>query len=422
MNLALILIAFARRFVKQWYFVLRDMRRHYVASYIDESLKARLEGRSLPAPHYLSLADEQFHLLMPRADEQTAMHLRALYRAWGLAGRRQRELSHKYGYRRGAAAIALARMGFREFSPKIARLLRSRNSGVHLAALRALERLGSPEATPWLIAFLPVMKGYASLLATAALASSCRSRPQLLLSYVNHPDPQARYLVTCALAEIATPAIVLSLKQYAKDSNPKVRAKIAQGLGVAGDSRAVPVLREMARDATSLVRALAVEALGKLGDYGAREVLTAALKDPDWRVRRSAATAMYRLWPDPLWTLTTLRRTGDRYAMEAMVGELERQGVVWESILNLNASLLEIRDRSRIFIRELLQIGTTSAVFYAIELHPSEEIRDILLRLLDRGLPPELRSHLIPLLESPHLNPVTRHALERIAHSSGQTL
>ena len=404
------------------YFALKDRRRLFVKSYIEESLKARLEGRSLPAPHYLSLADEQFHLLMPRADEQTAMHLRALYRAWGLAGHRQRELSQRYGYRRGEAAIALARMGFREFTPQIARLLRSRNSGIRLAALRALEWLGSPEAIPWLIAFLPVMKGHASLLATAALASSSRSSPQLLLSYMNHPDPQARYLVTCALAEVATPAIVLSLKQYARDSNPKMRAKIALGLGVAGGSRAVPVLREMARDATSFVRALAVEALGVVGDYGAREVLTAALKDPDWRVRRSAATAIYRLWPDPLWSLTTLRRTGDRYAMEAMVGELERQGVVWESILNLNSSVEEIRERSRIFIRELLQIGTTSSVFYAIEMHPSGEMRDILLQLLDRGLPPEARSHLIPLLESPHLDPTSRRTLERIAHSSGQTL
>ena len=105
-----------------------------------------------------------------------------------------------------------------------------------------------------------------------------------------------------------------------------------------------------------------------------------------------------------------------------MVGELERQGVVWESILNLNSSVLEIRERSRIIIRELLQIGTTSAVFYAIEFHPSEEIRDILLQLLDRGLAPEARSHLIPLLESPHLGPDTRRTLERIAHSSGQTL
>ena len=299
--MALILIAFARRFVKQWYFALRDRRLLYVASYIDESVKARLEGRSLPVPHYLSLADEQIRLLMPRADEQTAMNLRALYRAWGLAGRRQRELSHRYGYRRGEAAIALARMGFREFTPQIARLLRSRNSRIRLAALRALEQLGSPEATPWLIAFLPVMKGYASLLATAALVSSCRSRPQLLLPYMNHPDPQVRYLVTCALAEVATPAIVLTLKQYARDSNPKFRAKIAQGLGVAGGSKAVPVLRRMARDATSFVRVLAVEALGKLGDHGAREILTAASKDPDWRVRRV---------PPPLYIDFGLTRSG----------------------------------------------------------------------------------------------------------------
>ena len=422
LNLALIFIAFIRRLLKQLYFALKDRRRLFVKSYIEEALKEQTRGVRLSAPSFLSLAEEDFVQRVFKAQEPSAERLRGLYRQWGLAARRQKELQRRFGYRPGEAAIALARMGIAESAPEIARLLKKRNPQVRLAALRALEMLGVPEVADALLAVLPDVKDTARLLAAAALSSCCGKRPELLLPYLTHEDDQIRAIVAGAIAEVATPAVVPRIQQHAGDPNPEVRARITEALGTAADLQALSLLKELAEDQVWSVRIEAVTALGHLGDDDVLETLSAAVHDSDWRVRRAAAAALSNLAPEPLGTLTALRRTGDRYATEAMVAELERQGVTWDAINGLISPQPGFRSRSQLLVQELLYARAYGAVFYAIEMHPSDELRRTLIEMLDLYFSREDQPNLARLLESRFLEPDTRRSLEKLAPSPKEKL
>ena len=415
LNVALILTAFTRRFLKYWYFQLRDRRRLVVAAHVDNALREIERGNETPAPRFLWLAEDDLLRRIPVADEKKKEQLRDLYRAWGLAALRGEELQRRRGHRPGEAAIAVARMGIREAALPITQLLRGYTHQVRLAALRALEVLGAQKATPPLMDVLPEVKDTARILAAAALASSCRSRPELLLPHLTHEDDPIRAIVAGAMAEVATPAVVPGIQPYVRDPYPEVRARIAEAFGTAADPKALPLLKELAKDSVWSVRIEAVAAMGRLGDYDAFETLSAAVHDSDWRVRRGAAAALSNLAPEPLGTLTALRRSGDRYATEAMVAELERPGIIWEAINNLNSPSPDLRASSQLLVQELLQARAYGAIFYALEMHPSDEIRHTLLEMFDLFFHREDREQLTPLLESRFLEPDTRRALENIA-------
>ena len=282
--------------------------------------------------------------------------------------------------------------------------------------------LGVPEVADALLAILPDVKDTARLLAAAALSSCCGNHPELLLPYLTHEDDQIRAIVAGAFAEVATPAVVPRIQQHAGDPNPEVRARIAEALGTAADLQTLSLLKEMAKDSVWSVRIEAVAALGRLGDDDALETLSAAVHDPEWRVRRAAAAALSNLAPEPLGTLTALRRTGDRYATQAMVAELERQGVTWDAINGLNSPDPDFRSRSQLLVQELLHARAYGAVFYAIEMHPSDDLRRTLIEMLQLYFPREDQPKLARLLESRFLEPDTRRSLEKIAPSPDEKL
>ena len=345
------------------------------------------QGEKPEPPGYIALVEGELLQRMSEANKGTAVLLRGLYGAWGLGARRQKDLRCRFGQRRGEAAVVMGEMGWREAGLEIAGLLRSRRAQIRLAALRALELVGLPEATAALVQALPVVKVSARLAAIAALASSCRSRPELLLPHLDHPDPEIRSLAAAAMARVAAPAVVKALKGYTEDPQEEVRAKIAKALGTTGDSLALPWLKRMTKDPGWAVRVQAVSALGELRGAEGQETLNTVLRDSDWRVRRAAAAAIYKLWDDPLWALTTLRHNENRFAREAVVTELERQGIIWEAVVGLGSLAPEKRARSRILVRELLRIGATTAIFYGLEMHPAEEVRGGLRRLLNNTSP-----------------------------------
>ena len=80
-----------------------------------------------------------------------------------------------------------------------------------------------------------------------------------------------------------------------------------------------------------------------LGRYAAIKVMDAArARDPDlvarfWREARAAAALAHRKEQLPE-ILSQIVRTGDRYALQAMLSELERAGESEEALKLLNAS------------------------------------------------------------------------------------
>ena len=97
------------------------------------------------------------------------------------------------------------------------------------------------------------------------------------------------------------------------------------------------------------------------------------------------------------------------------MAELERQGIIWEAINNLNSPSPDLRASSQLLVQELLQARAYGAIFYALEMHPSDEIRHTLLEMLYLFFLREDREQLTPLLESRFLEPDTRRSLENIA-------
>ena len=417
LNLAVVFVAFGCRFLKHWYSQVGTERVLQIGTYIEEAMEAQSNGGSKEPPQFLQLAEDELLRRMSAADDQEAVRLQVIYRTWGLAKRRLRWLIRGNALEQSESALVIARMRLHDGLPLIISLLKSHSRQVHLSALRALEELAAPEAAAALVAILPAVKNSSWPLALAALITSCRNRPDLLPPYLAHSDPRIRSLVASALAKIASPELLVSLQPYCEDPEPEVRAKIALALGTTGDRRAFSLLKNMVRDSVPLVRVEAVTALGKLGDYEALETLITAAQDSNWLVRRSAAAALYNLGSDPIRRLAVLHNTGDRYAAEAMVAELERRGEVWSAINELDSPIPEIRIRNRLLIEQLVKIRAYASVLFAIEMHPSERIRQVLLEIVERVLSTKERVDLVRLLDSPYLDPSTRHLIETLVRT-----
>lgn len=415
LNLTLLAVVFLRRLVKHWYFLARDERRLQVAAYVAQALEQLRQGRDVAPPMYRGLAEEELLRRLPEANEEDRAMLRQLFRDWGLLADRQTRLRQARLGQRAYSALVLAQMEVHEALPDIVRLLEEGKGESRLAALRALDLLADPEATDALVGILPAVKQTAWRLVWSALTSCCRQQPERLLPHLVHPEPQVRTVVAAAIAEVARPEMVKHLKRFANDPEPEVRAKIVRALGRMGDSSVLPILMDRAHDPVWYVRLQAVEALGELGDSHAHETLALAIRDSHWRVRQKATTALYTLWRDPVALLELLRQGApDRYALEALVSELERRGVTWEAINRVNSPLPTIREHSRELVRLLVEVRAYATVLYAIGMHPDIAIRQTLVELVTHSLPPEGHLDFVQVLASPYLDSATRRSIEKV--------
>lgn len=306
-------------------------------------------------------------------------------------------------------------MQVHEALPDILRLLADDNTEMRLAALRAVELLGDPEAVEALVKALPAVKHTAWRLVWAALISCARPQPERLLAHLSHPEPRVRAVAAAVLGEVGSPALLEKLVACVGDAEPEVRSKVAWALGRSGSSRAVSVLVQRTQDPVWFVRVQAVGALGSLGDREAHEPLMVSARDTNLWVRQKAAAALYLLWRDPIYLIDLLREgTPDRYAVQALVSELEWRGVTWEAINRVNASLPSVREQSRELVQRLVAVGAYTPVLYAIEMHPDTELRLALVDLVAGALPAAGYLDLVQMLASPYLDAGTRRAIEKL--------
>jgi len=385
--------------------------------YVVQALEQRRQGLRVAPPMYRGLAEEELLRRLPDASQENRAMLRQLFRDWGFLADRQRRLRQASLGQRAYSALVLAQMQAHEALPDIVRLLREGKGESRLAALCALDLLAHPEATDALVELLPIVKQTSWRLVWSALTNCCRQEPERLLPHLAHPDPQVRAVVAAAIAEVARPEMVKDLKPFADDPEPEVRAKIVRALGRVGDSSVLPILMNRAHDPVWYVRLQAVGALGELGDWHAAETLVLAIRirDSHLLVRQKAARALYTLWRDPIALLELLRQGApDRYALEALVAEMERQGVIWEAINRVNSPLPTVREHSRKLVRLLVEVRAYASVLYAIEMHPDSAVRQTLVELVARWLPPEGHLDFVQVLASPYLDPATRRSIEKV--------
>ena len=371
-------------------------------------------------PSSRRLAEEELLRRLPTATPDEREALQELFLQWGFEDDHLTRLRRARPWQRADSALVLARMQVREALPAILALLRHPNRELRLAALRAVELLGDPDAIEPLVKVLPEVKHTAWRMVWAALIACARAQPERLLAHISHPDVRVREVVAAVLAEVAPPEVLVELLVHPDDPEPEVRAKRAWALGRSGSPRALPVLARWTQDPVWYVRLRAVGALGALGDRSAHEFLLPATRDSHIRVRQKSASSLYLLWGDPIYLIDLLRQqVPDRYALEALVSELEWRGVAWEAINSVTAPVAGRREQSRELVRHFLSIGACTSVLYAVEMHPDLALRHALLELVGEALPTDRYLDLVQVLASPYLDAGTRRAVEKLVAFPG---
>ncbi|MBI3297521.1 MAG: HEAT repeat domain-containing protein [Elusimicrobia bacterium] len=150
---------------------------------------------------------------------------------------------------------------------------------IRATAIRALAHMAVPEALPTL------RKAYGegdAAVRDAAAAGLARLGDSTALDRLSKAladeDPGVRTKAVQALTDAATPAVVALVKPLAEDPVYQVRAAVMEALGESGSPLVLPELLGGLRDQNEMVRSKAVAALGRLGTPAAGQYLEEAKK------------------------------------------------------------------------------------------------------------------------------------------------
>jgi HEAT repeat protein len=167
-----------------------------------------------------------------------------------------------------------------------------------------------------------------------ALANCSRSRPNLLIGYLDQTQGKVRELLARVLAELASPEMGEELLVLAADPLPEVRASAARALGSTNTEYTLPALHSLALDSEWFVRLRAVVALGQIENVAKIKILLRSVCDPNRHVRQRAAWVLAHMEPQLEQILQQVVATKDDYALQAFISELERSGAI-EKIRNV---------------------------------------------------------------------------------------
>jgi HEAT repeat protein len=317
----------------------RQIRRREQRTVALRRMWEHILGQKLPPEKWLfdrldrGLVEEMLLDRLAVAPPAEAAQIEDCLRRSGLVSFRSHEARHERGWRRRQALLSLGRMRLPEGIPALAEALDDPDPETRLAALRGLGAMGLPEAAePVLERFVRgAWKAPATPLVNALLYC-CKKRPALLTFYLAKADEEQRPLLARVLGEVATPELEEDLLNLAGDPLPEVRASVARAIGRARPRLAMLALSHLVNDKEWFVRLRAVAAVGELRDPRCIPILIDGLCDPNRYVRLRAASGLARMegWLEEIIEQTQQRR--DRYAMQALVSELERSGGILELV------------------------------------------------------------------------------------------
>ncbi len=328
---------------------------------------------------------DRLEIAQPSEAEQL---LRCL-RESGLLDVRIYEARTHTGWRRRNALAALGRMRAAEVIPALSAALEDHHMETRMAAVRGLGRVGLPEAAiPMLdrvvigdldVPFTPLQN---------ALLSCSRSKPSILGPYLRKAQDDTRAMLARVLGEIATGDLDDELLVLAYDPLPEVRAAAARALGEARIAIALPALGALASDTEWFVRLRAVVSLGQLRDPRTIPVLVELLCDKNRYVRLRSAMALGHLEEQlpAIFALVTQKR--DRYALQALVSELERSGAVLDLVSSLRVPAK--RAGAEEVLLAVLRSGAQRLLVSTLFHHADWRVRVALARLLARFGEPQL--------------------------------
>jgi HEAT repeat protein len=247
----------------------------------------------------------------------------------GLLDARIYEARTAHSWRQRSALLALGRTRAKEAIPALAAGLDSHRSETRTAAVRALGRTAIVEAAiPLLDRIVDGQLDAPERSLKNSLANCCRTRPEILVTYLEQAQGAARELLARVLAELASPDLGEELLILAADPLPEVRASAARALGNTNTAYTLPALHSLATDSEWFVRLRAVVALGQVENMAKIKILLRALCDANRHVRQRAAWALAQMEPQLEDILEDVVATKDNYALQAFISELERSGAM----------------------------------------------------------------------------------------------
>ncbi len=414
----LLLFILVRRAVRQRYLNRRDLRTLALRQQWD----GILSGQVPPETWRFDAMDRDIveamltdRLEVARGAESET--LRACLRSSGLLDMRIHEARKLRGWRRRQALVSLGRMRAPEAISAIAEALDDRHAETRIAAVRGLGRMALPEAAePILERALYDTLRIPERPLMNALLSCCRARPGVLLPYVRKAEDRIRPLLARVLGEVATPELDDDLLLLASDPLPEVRASAARALAEAKPRLALTALASLAADDQWFVRLRAVVALGALHDARTIPVLIETLCDANRYVRLRSAAALGRLEEHLDSIVEQVTHTNDRYAMQALVSELERSGEIARLISSLADAERSVAAEA--ILLAALRTGTQRLLLAELVRHPNARVRKAIARLLARSREPRLRpplERMVTAAKSRREQRVSRWVLHRLS-------
>jgi HEAT repeat protein len=388
---AALLLAFilGRRAARRRYFGRRDAR----AQALRRQLSDILAGRVSPEEWRRDPLDDRIleEILLDRlevAGSEETEQIRDCLRISGLLDKRIYQARRRHGWRRLHTLVALGRMRCPEAIPALAEGLDDENEQTAVAAARGLGRCAMPEAAEPILERLEQKRLHLpENVLRGALYHCCRDRPSLLLRAIHFADDQLRPLLARVLAEVASEELGEDLVLLASDPLAEVRASAARAMAGARPRLALAALQQLAADSEWFVRLRAVVALGILEDARAIPVLLETLCDRNRFVRLRSAAALSQLEGREEEILMRAIHTRDRYALQALVGEMQRSGAML-AVLNDLANPHR-RLRSKRILLAVVNAGSPRLLLDAALHHGNWRVRTQAVRLLAESQDPE---------------------------------
>lgn len=342
----LILFIWSRRTYRSRYFARRDETAREIRNHWERYLNnPTLWTRSKEPALYRELLETVLLDKIEVSDRAEFPRLLRCLQCSGLLDLRIREARSASTWKRQAALVALGRSRAPEAIPALTEALQAREKEVVSAAVRGLGRIALPQAA------IPILDGLVEsrvnvppVILKNALVSCCRDEPGLIVRYMLGAAPQVREILCRTLAEIATPWLGDEMAILAADPLPEVRASAARALAEVHPDLAVPLLSTLTMDSAWFVRVRAVNSLAALHDATAIKALARMCCDSNRIVRQRAAIALVEFEEQAVDILHMIVNTGDRYALQAFLSELQRHGRYAPLFERLTQKPIDARD------------------------------------------------------------------------------
>lgn len=284
--------------------------------------------------------------------ELDCAEIQQFIRRSGLMEKRIWQATAAARHQRREALLVLGRSRLPEVLDILAKAAECDDRMIQDAGVRALGYMGTAEAGVVILQCLASGTLKVSQVSIKdALLRCCRAHPDLLVPYL-HLDNTTHLFLARILGEVANPEVAHDLAILAKDADPEIRASSARGLAHAEPLVGIAALSELAMDEVWFVRLRAVVSLAAFRHPASLPALLSTICDINRTVRHRSASALAQL-PKDLYPVIVDRvaATGDKYALHALISELERIGECSGLMLQLSDKQALISDSGRNLLR-----------------------------------------------------------------------